>query len=110
MPGWVCYDGSCAVSEHPELRRAAWAVVEVNGKGEVTATLSGPVWASLPQTPQAAEFSARAAATQRANGPLWLIGDCSNVVRDDKDLSEAARRAENPKPTGCPRPGGCWAS
>ena len=45
------------------------------------AKLYGPVWRSLPQTPQVAEFCAYAAATQILAGPSTLHSDCSNVVK-----------------------------
>ena len=60
MHGTICYDGSCTTSTHRGLRKAVWAVVEVSEDGRVIAPVSGPGWASLPQTPQAAEYVADA--------------------------------------------------
>ena len=41
-----------------------------------------PVWANLPQTPQAAEYCAAAAALQLVGPRAKVHSDCSNVVRD----------------------------
>ena len=46
------------------------------------ATIRGPVWAGLPQTPQAAEYVAFAAMGQCVRGPTVAHGDCTNVVQD----------------------------
>ena len=60
---------------------------------EMLARAYGPVWAGLPQTPQAAEYCAYAAALQFLNGPAVLHGDCLNVVRDaNRPLREALDR------------------
>ena len=44
-------------------------------------TISGPVWSSFPQTAQAAEHCARAAAVQVLTGPARLFGDSRNIVK-----------------------------
>ena len=100
------------VSKWCGARRAAWAVVEVAEDAKVKAVLTGPGWASLPQTPQAAEYVARCAAVQCANGPIWLVGDCANVVRSrgaaecearlatsDRRLYAGASRTSDREPT-----------
>ena len=55
---------------------------EVNDKGEVEAAASGPVPACLPQTSQAGEYAALAAAENLITGESRLFGDCQNVVKD----------------------------
>ena len=82
MKGRIFYDGSCTRRGDQRLDRASWAVVEVNDKDEITAEISGPVWSSLPQTPQAAEYAARAVAVEMLDGDSVLTGDCKNVVND----------------------------
>eukprot|EP00974_Lingulodinium_polyedra_P003834 360216-Lingulodinium_polyedra.AAC.1 len=58
------------------MRRASWSAVKVRPDGTPGATLAGPVWASLPQTPQAAEHCAFAAAAQVAVGRCRVHADC----------------------------------
>ena len=60
LEGSVFYDGSADKHPVPDLRRAAWAAVMVDNDGCEVARLVGPVWASLPQTSQAAEQCGRA--------------------------------------------------
>ena len=50
----------------------------------MAARVFGPVWRSLPQTPQVAEFCAYAAAVQLVAGKAVIFDDCSNVVRTAK--------------------------
>eukprot|EP00973_Karenia_brevis_P015846 2169134-Karenia_brevis.AAC.1 len=64
-----------------DLSRATWAVVQLDEQRRPKISCTGPVWSSLPQTAQAAEHCARAAAVQLLVGPTRLIGDCKNVVR-----------------------------
>jgi len=73
-------DGTC--SRHPvaELRRAAWGVVFTSTCGSHRASVGGPVWANLPQTPQAAEYTSTVAAIQLLQFPTHIIGDCLGVV------------------------------
>eukprot|EP00972_Heterocapsa_arctica_P084700 12474858-Heterocapsa_arctica.AAC.1 len=54
----------------------------VDKEGKLQARVSGPVWNTLPQTPQAAEFVALAVAAELAQGPSIVYDDCSNVVRE----------------------------
>jgi len=76
------YDGACTQHSAGELSRAARAAVEVNDEGEVTATISGPVWPPMPQTAQAAEHTGRTRAVELLDGPSTLYGDCKAVVDD----------------------------
>ena len=81
MSGGKCFwDGSA--SRHPvaELRRAGWAVHFTDEDGTARATVRGPVWAHLPQSPQAAEYLSAVAAVQLLRHPTDLIGDCAGVV------------------------------
>ncbi len=82
LQGHFYPDGSCTTHIIPELRRASLAVFIKNEKGEDVMTVDTPLWRELPQTPQAAEYSAYAVATQYLGGPSTLHGDCENVVRD----------------------------
>ena len=63
-----------------ELPRAAWAVYITGADGEFRASLAGPVWAHLPQTPQAAEYASTVAAIQTLEFPTQIVGDCLGVV------------------------------
>ena len=93
LSGVICYAGSCTVSRWNGVRRAAWAAVEIAEDGKVKAVLTGPVRANLPQTPQAAEYVARCAAAQCADGPSWFVGDCANVARSRGSAEREAKRA-----------------
>ena len=53
----------------------------VSPNGEVLTKISGPVWASLPQTPQAAEHVAYAALAELLGEPAMVHSDCASVVR-----------------------------
>ncbi len=75
------FDGSCSTHVIPELRRAGWAIVVKDAEGKPIARISSPLWRSLPQTPQAAECVAYAAAVQFVAGASVFYGDCANVVR-----------------------------
>ena len=80
LEGNVFYDGSCLQRGCNGLSRATWAAVQLGPDNQVVASVSGPVWRSLPQTAQAAEHCARAAAVQILKGPARLIGDSRNIV------------------------------
>ena len=78
----ACWDGSCTRLAVPELNRAAWAVSFVDAAtAEVRFSLSSPLFGTLPQTPQAAEFAGYAAARSVVPGGMPMIGDCANVVK-----------------------------
>jgi len=78
--GLAFCDGSASRHSVVELRRAAWAVVFTDLVGTVRASISGPVWEHLPQTPQAAEYASTVAAIQLLCRPTHVIGDCLGVV------------------------------
>ena len=48
LAGAVYQDGSCAPHVLPELTRASWAAVQVDGEGRTAAVVSGVVPAELP--------------------------------------------------------------
>ena len=73
-----------AAFPHPvkELSRAGWAAVVVDGGGQVLVEARGPVPAPLPQTAQAAEYSASTAIAGILSSEARLYPDCMNVVKD----------------------------
>jgi len=77
---WGFCDGSA--SRHPveELRRAAWAAAFLDADGNVQVKITGPVWANLPQTPQAAEYIGAVAAIKVMTRPTTLVGDCLGMI------------------------------
>ena len=90
----IFIDGSCTTPALAERRRAAWAVVWVTPNGDDVAVLSGVVeGGSMPQSPQAAEFTAAYAAAQFATGDQVIYSDCANVVRQctNQELSGKLR-------------------
>jgi len=89
----VFYDGSA--SRHPveDLRRASWGVVFLKEDDTVHATVTGPVWRHLPQTPQSGEYLASVAAIQLMAKPTDMVGDCLGVV------SAIGKLVDNPHPT-----------
>ncbi len=89
LSGRFYIDGSCTTHVIPELRRAGFAVAVYNGEGNLVATINSPLWEGLPQTPQAAEYVAYAAAVQYVFGPTTIFGDCSNVIRQAKAAPSA---------------------
>jgi len=84
----VFVDGSA--SRHPvvDMRRASWAVAYYDDQGHVQATITGPVWQHLPQTPQSAEYTATVAAIQTMHRDTHLVGDCLGVVRAAQKLKQ----------------------
>ncbi len=83
LSGQLYTDGSCTTNIFKELRRAAASVVARPLGGPVTSRALLPVYAPLPQSPQAAEFLAGAfahSATDANAADGSRIGtDCSNV-------------------------------
>ncbi len=61
------------------------------------------MWRDLPQTPQAAEFVAFAAALQYISGPTVIDGDCQHVVTQATAPILAARIAPNKRYSGVVR-------
>eukprot|EP00959_Pyramimonas_sp_CCMP1952_P094010 1966482-Pyramimonas_sp.AAC.1 len=54
--GSVFVDGSCMRRVVRETSRASWSVFVYSPSKEPLCQVSGPVWAHMPQTPQAGEF------------------------------------------------------
>ena len=71
--GDIFLDGSCFQSTIRELARAGWGFVLVSKQGHMLARVCGPVWAHLPQSSQAGEFSSLAAAGVNLDGPASLF-------------------------------------
>jgi hypothetical protein len=82
LAGQIYVDGSCTTEIFPELRRAASSIVVRPIGGEVEARILIPLWRSLPQTPQAAEYVGLAVPFQHMYGSMSVASDCSNAVRD----------------------------
>ena len=75
-------DGSCSRHIIKELNRAAWCVsLYDKGSDKCRATISGPVWDPLPQTPQASEHVAMAIAADLVTQEALPVSDCLGVVR-----------------------------
>jgi len=87
-------DGSA--SRHPvaELRRASWCAAFFNQEGKLQASIRGPVWRHLPQTPQAGEYLGAMAGLQLMHKRTHMVGDCLGVINSINKL------AMNPRPSG----------
>ena len=57
-------------------------MVAYDSIGAKTGEIRGPVWAPLPQSPQAAEYLAITATAGNMTAGVALFPDCMNVVRD----------------------------
>jgi len=79
MQGTIFIDGSCSRHVVKELNRASWCAALFSEENELLCTMKCPVWAPLPQTPQAGEFSGYWGATMCLAGPSALYTDCANV-------------------------------
>jgi len=88
--GFVFLDGSCSREPLARLNRAAAAltVVHLEPPYKLLGYIHGPVVRSLPQTPQAAEYVAYAAAAQIAIADTTLVGDCLGVVNHHAMIPE----------------------
>ena len=60
----VAIDGHCTCEFHPALNRASWSIVGLDPDENEPLEVTGPVWASLPQTGAAAERVAMTAVHQ----------------------------------------------
>jgi len=95
LAGDFFWDGSASREEIRDLNRAGWGVAFCRPNGTVFARAWGPVWCTLPQTPQASEYVGFAASCQLVNGASRGHGDCMNVVRDAsaaRSVQTSARR------------------
>ena len=82
------------------LSGCAHIAIEVDNEGKETARGTGPVWCDLPQTAQAAEYTAWSSAVNLLDGPSTLYGDCLNVVHDaNATHEEAFKRTKMPLKT-----------
>ena len=78
--GYVYTDGSADRHAVTELRRAAWAIAWFSPEGQKIATATGNVPNSLPQTPQAAEYTASTMAVKFTDTEATQFGDCLGTV------------------------------
>ena len=79
MWGTIFIDGSCYPAPFRSAWRAGWSAVMVDAVGTVLCSMFGPVWAGLPQTAPAAEWTAWSAVQQILVAPSWLYSDCRAV-------------------------------
>ncbi len=84
LSGSLYVDGSCSTHVFPELRRAATSVVQWAHDRQGGWRMQLPVPSPLPQSPQAAEYSAMVLVRRYAHPARSssVASDCSNVVRD----------------------------
>ncbi len=80
MSGHAFIDGSCSKSVFRGLQRASIALVQLDDDARPVKTLSTPVWNTLPQTSQAAEYAAYAALPQVIVADTVAYGDCKGVL------------------------------
>ena len=82
LEGPTFQDGSAKPHQVKELARAGWGIALLNPSGETLASVSGPVWAPLPQTSACAEWLSFAMLAQFA-GPAGVTPhqDYQNLVR-----------------------------
>ncbi len=92
MSGHVFHDGSCTTSVFRGVQRASMALVQVDGDAKPVKTVSIPIWGTLPQTSQAAEYAAYAGLSHVITGPTTTYGDCQGVL--DHAAMDPARRHE----------------
>ncbi len=94
LGGRMYVDGSSTQHVFTELRRAASALVIRQPGGGIEARYLLPVWAPLPQSPQAAEYLAPIAPLRHIACATTMVSDCLNVVRDFGRRSRAATSAK----------------
>ena len=83
-------DGSCSVAPATELKRAGWAMCEIDQSGRILATLSGPLWATIgKQTSGQAELAAIDAALQCSPAPS-ICTDYASALRLAASVSDRA--------------------
>ena len=93
--GHVYPDGSCMPHVLSELRRAAWAAVEVSDMGSVRKVASGVVPSYIRQTAYAAEWCSAAVVAQLANGACDVAQDCKGVVSEWQKPPKRQLRADS---------------
>ncbi len=87
MQGTICLDGSAMPHPVPDLRRAAWAIVESHPERGIGWTARGVVPVGVPQTAPAAEYTACLAFANYAAHDAVGVADCRAVV-DHASLPE----------------------
>ncbi len=80
MHGHVFIDGSCSQSVFRGLQRAALALVQLSEDAHVERIVSVPIWNTLPQTSQSAEFAAFAGLSHVLDAEAVAYGDCKGVL------------------------------
>ncbi len=80
MHGDIFIDGSCSTSVFRGLQRAAMAIVNLGTDARPKKVVSVPIWNTLPQTSQSAEFAAFAGVSQVIDGDSIVHGDCRGVL------------------------------
>ncbi len=90
MHGNIFFDGSCSRSIFRGLQRASLALVQVDDNARAVKTVSVPVWATLPQTSQAAEYAAYAGLSHVLDARSTVYGDCQGVL--DHAAADHSRR------------------
>ncbi len=81
LEGDLFSDGSASAAKLPDLRRAAWSLVQMDGEGRRGVTIEGVVPFGLPQTSQAAEYCGALARAVYGSDAARLFSDCLGVVR-----------------------------
>ena len=84
VPTIVAIDGSCSRTGIVDCERATWALRTYNSSLQALTVVSGPVWHPTPATAPASEHAALCAAKQIAVSPLLALGDCENVVTQNR--------------------------
>ena len=87
--GNIYVDGSCTHPKHAVLSRAAFALVQVDGAGEIVRSISATLPSRLRHTPLAAETAALAAAIEMCGGNSIVATDCAEVQRSWNQLAVA---------------------
>ncbi len=80
MNGDIFIDGSCSTSVFRGLQRAAMAIVDLGEDARPRKIVSVPIWNTLPQTSQSAEFAAFAGVPQVIDDVSVVHGDCKGVL------------------------------
>jgi len=86
---YIVTDGSAVLHCLSDLSRAGWATLWCDSDFKVVYSVSGPVWATLPQSPQAGEHVGFAAGYELAKAPFVGYSDCYNVVAAANKPAEA---------------------
>ena len=88
-------DGSCSFPTVSVLRRAGFALVQVDPEGALVRAVYGTLPPHYPQTPLAAEYAAFSAGTELCRNANF-VGDCAEVIRSYRLGHAAAVKGTNP--------------